>query len=228
MTTQVTVSFGEKSYELAAGETLTFGRSPDCTICLDPDDAAISRCAGALVFEGQTWWLVNRSSVRPLSVIDDLGLRSVLAPGRRIAIEHPVRVVVDGTNGKHRLAIDAEAVEVSMRTNEVLRGEPTATDERVLISPADRLAMVALFAGYLEDGPRHDPHPRTYEAAAARLGWPKTTLIKRIEYLRTRLDKAGVPNMTGPYALVNLAEYVISRGLITRADLQLLRRPTTK
>ena len=31
--------------------------------------------------------------------------------------------------------------------------------------------------------------------------------MRRIEYLRTRLDDAGVPNMTGPNALRNLAEY---------------------
>ena len=44
--------------------------------------------------------------------------------------------------------------------------------------------MVALFAGYLEDPPRYDPYPKSYAAAAARLGWKRTTLVKRIEYLR--------------------------------------------
>jgi hypothetical protein len=84
--------------------------------------------------------------------------------------------------------------------------------------------MIALFAGYLEDPPRYDPHPKSYAAAAARLGWNRTALVKRIEYLRRRLDTAGVPNMMGFSALTNLAEYAISRGLITRDDLRLLRR----
>ena len=103
-------------------------------------------------------------------------------------------------------------------------GEPTAIGAEVLVSAADRLAMVALFAGYLEDPPRYDPYPKSYAAAAARLGWPRTTLVKRIEYLRTRLDAAGVPNMTGFNALANLAEYAISRGLISRDDLARLQR----
>ena len=102
-------------------------------------------------------------------------------------------------------------------------GAPTAVGEQVMISPADRLAMLALFAGYMEDPPRYDPYPKSYAAAAARLGWKRTTLVKRIEYLRTRLDAAGVPNMTGYAALTNLAEYAISRSLVTRADLVLLR-----
>jgi hypothetical protein len=103
-------------------------------------------------------------------------------------------------------------------------GAPTAVGDSVLISPADRLAMVALFAGYLEDPPRYEPYPKSYAAAAARLGWPRTTLVKRIEYLRTRLTTAGVPNLTGWNALVGLAEYALSRGLITKDDLRLLRR----
>jgi len=89
----------------------------------------------------------------------------------------------------------------------------------VQVSDADRLALVALFAGYLADPPRHDPNPRSYAAAAARLGWPKTTLVKRVEYLRTRLTNAGVPNLTGWNALPALAEYAITTGLITKSDL---------
>src|SRR5205085_10397574 len=99
----------------------------------------------------------------------------------------------------------------------------TAVGIEVAISAADRLAMMALFAGYLEDPPRYDPYPKSYAAAAARLGWKRTALVKRIEYLRIRLDAAGVPNMTGYTALTNLAEYAISRSLVTRDDLDLLR-----
>ena len=82
---------------------------------------------------------------------------------------------------------------------------------------------MALFAGYLQEGDRYDPNPKSYAAAAARLGWPRTTLVERIEYLRGRLDRAGVPNMQGWNALSGLAEYVLTTGLITREDLRLLR-----
>ncbi len=97
----------------------------------------------------------------------------------------------------------------------------SADESTVPSSDADRLAMVALFAGYLHDPPRHDPHPRSY-AAAARLGWPKTTLIKRVEYLRTRLTTAGVSNLTGWNALPALAEYAITTGVITKEHLTLI------
>ena len=80
----------------------------------------------------------------------------------------------------------------------------------------------ATVAGYLRDGDRYDPCPRAYLAAATRLGWPRTTLVKRIEYLRTRLTRAGVPGMNGHRAMENLAEHVLTDGLITKADLRLI------
>lgn len=220
---KIKVSIGDQTVEAGPGGAVTFGRSPDCTICLDAEDAAISRRAGALEHEHDTWWLTNRSSVRPLSVVDDIGLRAVLPPGRRTAVEAPTRVIVDGTRCSHTVRVEV-AVDRVASPDPPPPGVPTAVGEGVLISPADRLAMVALFAGYLEDPPRYDPYPKSYAAAAARLGWPRTTLVKRIEYLRTRLDKAGVPSMMGWNALVNLAEYALSRGLVTKDDLRLLRR----
>jgi hypothetical protein len=204
-------------------ERLTFGRSRDCTMCLDPEDIGISRIAGVLEYEQGTWWIRNYSTTRPLSLVDDLGFRSVLPPGRRAAVEQQVQIIVDGTRGQHGLRITVERSGGNRASIGQPTGAPTAVGAEVLISPTDRLAMVALFAGYLRDPPRYDPHPKSYAAAAARLGWKRTTLVKRIEYLRLRLNAAGVPNMTGFTALSNLAEYAISRGLITREDLDLLR-----
>ncbi|HMJ74557.1 MAG TPA: hypothetical protein VK507_01220, partial [Iamia sp.] len=63
---------------------------------------------------------------------------------------------------------------------------------------------------------------RTYADAAARLTWPRTTLVKRIEYLRSRLTAAGVPGLHGDNALRALAEYVIAAGILTRDDLDRL------
>ena len=234
MTARITVAGVE--YQLDPDARFTFGRSRDCDICLDPQDAAVSRIAGELEFELGTWWLTNRSATRLLSIVDDLGLRSVLAPGRRTAVEGPTRVLVDGVRGQHSLHVNvpaagpavadpaAAAASAALAVPAAPDALPTATGAEVLVNDADRLAMVALFAGYLEEPPRYDPNPKSYAAAAARLGWPRTTLVKRIEYLRTRLDAAGVPNMMGFNALANLAEYAISRRLITRADLSLIRR----
>jgi hypothetical protein len=201
---------------------LTFGRDETCDLTLDPDDVGISRRAGSIEREAGTWWLVNRSGSRPLSVIDELGLRSLLAPGRRAALEASVTVIVEGSQSEHALAVRVPRLESPAQPSVPGEGLLTAVGEGVLVNDADRLALVALFAGYLQDYPRHDPNPKSYAAAAARLGWPRTTLVKRIEYLRTRLTNAGVPGLMGWNAMSNLAEYVITTGIITKDDLPLV------
>ena len=218
------VTISDRTYRLGDGEPFTFGRSDECTVCLNPEDSGISRLAGSIERDGGTWWLLNRSSLRPLAVVDELGFRSVLSPGRRLAMEAPVRVVVDGSQSSHTLLVQVPRLAPATDSAAAPIGSTTSIGEGVLVNEADRLAMVALFAGYLEDPPRYDPHPRSYAAAAARLGWPRTTLVKRIEYLRTRLTSAGVPNLMGWNALANLAEYALTTGLVTKDDLRLLRR----
>lgn len=218
------IRIGEAQHRVPAGTDFTFGRASDCSACLDPEDTSISRLAGSVERDGGAWWVVNRSAGRAIAVVDDLGLRSLLPPGRRYAVQGTVTVVVDGSLGSHRL----EVVAADMSRPPAASRDPadpadpdstTAVGTDVVLTDADRIALVALFAGYLHDGPRHDPHPRTYTAAAARLGWPRTTLVKRIEYLRTRLDAAGVPGVVGWNALYGLAEHVLSTGMLTREDL---------
>jgi hypothetical protein len=217
------IRWREREYSLAAGESVTFGRSPDCHICLDETDLAISRLAGRVAEEDGRWWLVNASASRALGVVDEFGLRSVLAPGRRTLLDGRCRILVDGVHRTHQIAVTAPSPPGAEQPA-AAAGEPTVVGENVLVNDADRAALVALFAGYLEEGPRYDPNPKSYAAAAARLGWPRTTLVKRIEYLRARLSAAGVPNLTGWNALNNLAEYALTTGLITRADLAMLSR----
>ena len=214
-------------HELDPVQVLTFGRSALCTICLDGTDRGISRLAGSVRHESGTWWLSNCSTKRVLTVVDDLGIRSLLVPGRRIALGGRLTVVVEGSVRRHALDVRANVSVVSI-TGETPQfegdGPPTAAAGEVLIKALDRLALVSLFSGYLEPFPRYHPHPRSYADAAAMLGWPRTTLVKRIEHLRTRLTNAGFPNLVGDEALEHLAEWALTSGVLTREDLQLIGR----
>ncbi|OLB80168.1 MAG: hypothetical protein AUI14_07745, partial [Actinobacteria bacterium 13_2_20CM_2_71_6] len=169
------VGYGDGEHRTAPGDSVSFGRSAGCTICLDPDDPAISRLAGTVEHDGGVWWLTNSSGSRQLAVVDELGFRSVLAPGRRVPVEGRLRVIVDGRRS-HELVLHgpAPSTEAGPPTE---TGVPTSVGEGVLVNDADRRALVALFAGYLEEGARYDPYPKSYAAAAARLGCPRTTLV---------------------------------------------------
>ena len=208
-------------FDVPAGGSLTFGRGQGCTVVLDPDDVGISRVAGSVQREGHAWWVTNHSASRPLAVVVRSGLRSVLAPGRRLAVDHSVTVVVEGQVRRHalQLLLPDEPLPVTAEPPPGLR---TDMGSDVTYTDDDRRALVALFAGYLLEFPRDDPHPRSYANAAARLGWPRSTLVKRIEHLRDRLTRNGVPNLVGDNALEALAEHVLTTGVITRDDLSLL------
>jgi len=222
----ITIGLRGERYEVPEGEELTFGRSQRATLCLDPADLGISRIAGLLEADAGVWWLVNKSAVRPLEVVDDVGIRTVLPPGRRIAVTAPITVIVEGATRRHALTVDLPHQDVEAEAGRApaleVEGNPTRATSDVSITPADKLALVALFSSYLEPFPRYDPHPKSYADAAARLDWPRTTLVKRVEYLRTRLTNAGVPNLLGENALQHLAEWALATGLISRADLGLL------
>jgi hypothetical protein len=222
--TTITIGLGADRYEVTEGHELTFGRSQRTTLCLDPSDLGISRIAGSVEWDAGVWWLVNKSTVRPLEVVDDVGIRTVLPPGRRFAVTAPITVIVEGATRRHALTVDLPDAPDNAGPYPSLQveGNPTRAATDVSITPADKLALVALFVGYLEPFPRYDPHPKSYADAAARLNWPRTTLVKRVEYLRTRLTNAGVPNLLGENALQHLAEWALATGLIGRADVGLL------
>ena len=215
---------------LTALQALTFGRAASCTVCLDGQDRGISRLAGSVEHGAGTWWVCNRSAVRAFTVVDDLGIRTVVAPGRRVAVTGPVTVVVEGAARRHALEVWPDRRPEPEERSEQRPGDdadalPTSAAGEVVINALDRLAMVALFARYLESFPHYEPHPRTYADAASVLGWPRSTLVKRIEYVRTRLTNAGVPNLLGENALEYLAEWALTTGVLTRRDLDLLRGP---
>jgi hypothetical protein len=221
--------YGDQQLEITDEETLTFGRSTACTICLDPTDRGISRLAGSLEYDAGAWWLRNHSTSRTLLAIDDMGIRSVVAPGRRTIVDGRLTVVVEGSMRRHALEVyvGRPAETCSSAGGLGADGLPTAAWGEVLVNSLDRLALVALFSGYLEPFPRYDPHTKSYADAAAVLAWPRTTLVKRIEHLRTRLSNAGVPNLVGPDALDHLAEWALTTRVITREDLKLIGRSGT-
>lgn len=215
----ITVSFGEVSRTMSPGEEATFGRSVECVFRVDPADIAISRLAGVVLAENNAWFVVNLSRTGKLDVLDDLGLRSALAPGRRCALQGDMRILLQG-NKKHEIAVHAPPVDTPVIEDEP-EGQPTSLGESVSLTPAEHVILVALFASYLRNE-QGTPHPTTYDAVAVRLGMPSSTVRKKVEYLRKRLTKAGVPNMDGRDALLNLGEYALAKRLITKDDLRLL------
>ena len=230
----VRVQFAGKVFELEPSAPFTFGRDANaCTVCLDANDVGISRVAGSISHTNGMWWVSNRSENRELQVIDETGLSTTLpparrgAPGGRHAVDRPqLTVLVTGEVLTHALAVMATPNEIPVAPEppKVLDRTPTHTVS-LRLTDKQREALVALVEGYLLPFPRYDPQPRTYADAALRLGLRRSVVAKRIEKVRLTLVQAGVPRLEGEDdARRHLAEWVLSTRVITRADLDWLKR----
>lgn len=205
-------------------QLLSIGRDAGCDCQLDADDRGISRRAASIFFSGGSWWLANLSSSRPIDVREPSGSGSVLdTDGRRAIDRGQLTFVLTGVIRRHGIRITrpehADALD-----DDFDAFDPERTVALPLPSAAEREALVAMVEGFLYDFPRWNPVPRNYADSAARLGVPSSTVRKRIESFRTKLQNAGLAGVDTPDARDELAELVLGTRLITIADLSLLGR----
>lgn len=151
------VDIASESFEVPAGVPFVFGRADsEGVVGLDANDMGISAIAGSLEAAWGVWWVVNQSKKRPLLLEHPVEPnRLTLAPGHRHALTTDrVDVLVPGAIFTHVLAVSLPDVYVSQLRAGIGRlSTGTLTEVRVSLTPADRLALVGLCAGYLESFP---------------------------------------------------------------------------
>lgn len=233
--TRIVVEVAGQRFELDGSQQFTFGRdfgACDVALGTDPLDPGISRWAGSLDYDQGVWWITNRSSTRTLHVVDvETGIgvplpvvRQNWPPARHAVDRERMTILVEGAIRTHALAVTAPP-------------QPTTTPERrafvdaiptqnllPALSDKQREALVALVEPYLWRFPRYRPEPKTYDGAAQRLGVPASTVRRRVEGLRTALMNRGVGGLDTGDARRNLAEWLLSNRIISRADLEWLER----
>jgi len=213
------VEVGQQSWVVRPEDVFSFGRSRRCTACLEPSDEGISRAAGTLESRAGLWLVTNTGS-RAFDVVAPTGIRALLATGGHQTLgagRH--QLLLTGLARRFCLYVAIDDAHRPREVTHTMTGVPTEAGGAVRFSTDDRRALVALFAGYLEAFPRADHRPASYSRAAARLGWPSSTLRKRVERIRQRLTEAGVPDLVGDDANDRLAEHVLATRVITRAHL---------
>lgn len=216
------VLIGEEEFGLSPDRPFVFGRGDaDDILGLDPTDMGISAVAGSVESAWGLWWVVNRSAKRPL-LLDDVGGGTPrrLGCGLRYAVcVSRLSVLIPGVIYTHRLEVVVPTADLA-RFHGTRSSSGTVTGGEVRLSERDRDVVVALLSGYLEDFPRRQARPRTYQQAAELLGpsWTKITVRKQIERLKLRLTAAGL-YFDGPQANFDLADHLIGDGLLCPADL---------
>ena len=219
------VVIGEEEFRLAQDRPFVFGRADaDGVVGLDPNDMGISAVAGSVEWAWGLWWVLNHS--RKLRLLLDSGgggaPQGLDCVQRRAVTTPRLSVLVPGVIYTHRLEVLVPAAALGRVPDDRPSSGPITGDLR--LTERERDVVVALLSGYLEDFPRRQSRPRTYQQVAELLGppWTKTTVRKQVERLKERLAHSGV-YFEGPQANYDLADHLIGNGLLTPADLERLR-----
>ncbi|MGQ0744197.1 MAG: hypothetical protein ACT4OS_07680 [Acidimicrobiales bacterium] len=215
-------------FEASEESALVFGRADgDGVVGLDGDDMGISAVAGSIESNWGVWWVINQSQKRPLQLSAAGGAtRITLAPGRRQAIvSERLDVFVRGAIFEHHLEVlmdDAYVAGLTASSARLTSG--TITDTPIELSTRERLALTALFSGYLESFPRRNDQPLTYSRAAARLGgtWTPDAVRKAAERVKVRFATRAQIYFQGLRANDEMAAHLVSSGMLTGEDLQRL------
>lgn len=210
-----TVAIGGATYPLMVDRPFRFGRRDHLDVVgLDPTDNGISRTAGELLARDGFVTLTNTSRKRPLHVeYPDVVRRVRIGPCGTYVFTGPSLLLVPGDVWTHPLHVTAASNPAPLVAS--VEGEVT---NNTSLTATEREAIAAVADSYLARWPHHDEHPLPYADAARIAGLDETTLRRRVEHLRGRLNASSSMNATGPHAVRTLVEQLIDAGVLGVAD----------
>jgi len=242
-------------WQLGVGESLTIGRSENCSVRLG--DPEISRHACLLRVESGFVTVFNQSTQKPLALRPPAGEDRRVGPAAATTSlpypafdvvfagtdDRPVSVHVDArtlvpprapaviaAEGQTRGADDPGLTDVQMPN---LAGPRSVRMQAALLTRAQRTALIAMCEPMLTRNGAF-ARPRSTAELADRLGLKPDYARNIIKDVRHRLAESGVPGLvsTDGTAIgrtdlrLALARWAIERGAVTVADLaQLPQRP---
>lgn len=194
-------------FDIEPGDSLTFGRSPSCDLCLedspDPDRNGISRLAGYFEIVGGFWRVVCKGS--HLVIIDDhRNVATILKDRFAVVNQSQLTVVVEGSVRRHALQVEYPDALLRVdddRHKEALDGSLTPEMPAIRLTNRQHLAVVALFEPLIRHPSLRSP-PASYQEAAARLGQVSARSIEhRVTEVRRKAVAANVPGLDRKHGL---------------------------
>jgi hypothetical protein len=226
---ELIVEFVGEEQVLAPGQELTFGRAGDLEI---DDNRYLHRVVGRFHHVNGMWWLLNEGSSIALRLADTNGPSySKVAPGARVPLAFESARLTFEAGGRNyelgvELVVEHEIPDVDDETP-LESAEVTTTAAALPLNEEQRLLLVALAAPMLrEPGATHELP--TNRQVATQLGWTITKFNRKLDGLCKKYASAGVSGLRGSTDLlardrrVRLVEHVVTAGVITEADLDLL------
>lgn len=193
-------------------QSLTFGRAGD--LCVDENEY-MHRVVGEFVHDGRLWWLRNRGSRIPLTLISDGG-KWVQLPAQASQALSEGGGVVRFRAGPANYELSYAGVPVGPDPIEVPDddGEGTQTLRiQIELTPREVDYLVCFCASQFSQSTTALP---TYAEVAGVWGVSVKTLDNALQNLRRKIKDAG---LSGAESSDGLVSFVLSHGLIGQSDL---------
>lgn len=216
---------GEFEREVHPGERLTFGRSADLTVDVNP---MLHRRLGVLRNDGHRCELANEGSRITLYIDGERGFRTELPSGRRMLLpdgQGHIRFAA----GRMQYEIDFEInmpATLTVSSSQSLAGaSSTFRPPDLDLTPGRRVLLTALVEPELRSS--NDPRPST-KALMTRTGYTHRSIERALDEICEMLDPnrslgmLGSPDRPARDRRNVLARHVLETGLITTDDLVLL------
>lgn len=205
----MTVEFAGESHHVT--RRLTFGRAGD--LCID-DNQYMHRWVGEFFLEGDYWWLANRGSRIPLTLIS--------GDGKWVQLPPAATQVLAGGGGVVRFRAGQANYELSYSGAPAGPGtddNPEAADGETLrfkieLTPREVDYMVSFCAPQFSQA-TNSSLP-TYAQVAEQWGVSVKTVDNALQNLRRKIREAG---LTGADSSDGLASFVLAHGLIVQSDI---------
>lgn len=222
------LEFCDEWRDVPSDRPFSIGRDTDYVI---DDNPYLHRRFLELSWHDGFWWLANVGNQLAATLSDDdARVQAWLAPGTHLPVVFP-KVVIRFAAGptSYELNLHLGDSPFSLNITETPQ-EGTTTIGRVVLTPDQRLLIVALAEpALLLHGLRGVSLPSSTEAAA-RLGWPITKFNRKLDNVCHKLKKSGVRGLHGDAENLasgrraRLVEYALATRLVTVEDLDLLNQ----
>jgi hypothetical protein len=227
----LTISFVGERRTVDPSGTLTFGRAADLVV--DDANPFLHRIVGRFSWINGLWWLENLGASIEVTVVGPDGTRIRLAPlgPDGLAATAPLAterflVVFRAGDLPYELEGELHRSPMAMRPiPQVPKAERTSAYGQIELTGEERRLLLLLAEPVLRSptaGPDSLPSNRE---VAARLDWPITKFNRKLDYLCTKLTRAGVRGLRGDRGAEatnrrwRLVELAISTRLVSVADL---------
>lgn len=206
----LTVEFAGETHHVA--RNLTFGRAGD--LCID-ENQYMHRWVGEFFLEGGYWWLANRGSRIPLTLISGDGKWVQLPPAATQALAEGSGVVrFRAGQANYELSYHGAPAGPDSGTSPESEGGDQTLRFKIELTPREVDYMVSFCAPQFSQVAGSSLP--TYAQVASVWGVSVKTVDNALQNLRRKIREAG---LTGADSSDGLAAFVLAHGLILQSDI---------